>query len=116
MAGLEEMWARFSLYEEEDKGAEVSGQEESIVHRLVGKFLTKRVINVDVVARTFKTLWKPRGELKIKDVGDNTLLFEFEDCLDLEQVLEFEPWSYDKSSVVFQRALNAESALSLDYC
>ena len=67
------------------------------------------------MARTFKTLWKPRGELKIKDVGDNILLFEFEDCLDLEQVLEFEPWSYDKSLVLFQRALDAESAFSLDY-
>nr|POE53751.1 hypothetical protein CFP56_23291 [Quercus suber] len=42
MAGLEEMWARFSLSEEEDRGAEVCGQEESIVHRLAGKFLTKR--------------------------------------------------------------------------
>ena len=115
MARLEEMWARFSLSKEEDRGAEVSGQEESIVHRLAGKFLTKRVINVDAVARTFKPLWKPRGELKIRDTGENILLFEFKDCLDLERVLEFELWSYDKSLVVFQRALNAESALSLDY-
>nr|POE98551.1 hypothetical protein CFP56_46459 [Quercus suber] len=115
MAGLEEMWARFSFSEEEDRGAEVRGQKEFIVHRLAGKFLTKMVINVDAVARTFKPLWKPGGELKIRDIGDNILLFEFEDCLDLERVLEFEPWSYDKSLVVFQRALDAESALSLDY-
>uniref|UniRef100_A0A7N2MXZ0 DUF4283 domain-containing protein n=1 Tax=Quercus lobata TaxID=97700 RepID=A0A7N2MXZ0_QUELO len=115
MAGLEEMWARFSLSKEEDRGAEVSGQGESTAHHLAGKFLTKRVINVDAVARTFKPLWKPRGELKIRDVGENILLFEFEDCLDLERVLEFEPWSYDKSLVVFQRALDAESALTLDY-
>nr|POE55977.1 hypothetical protein CFP56_62806 [Quercus suber] len=115
MAGLEEMWARFSLSEEEDRGAEVRGQEEAIVHRLAGKFLTKRVINVEAVARTFKPLWKPGGELKIRDVGDNILIFEFEDSLDLERVLEFEPWSYDKSLVVFQRAVEAESALSLDY-
>nr|POF22461.1 hypothetical protein CFP56_49785 [Quercus suber] len=115
MAGLEEMWARFSLSKEEERGADVDGQEESIIHHLVGKFFTKRVVNIDAVAYTFKPLWKPRGELKILDVGDNILLFEFKDCLDLESVLEFELWSYDKSLVVFQRALDAESTPSLDF-
>lgn len=43
------------------------------------------------------------------------MLFEFEDILDLEQVLEFEPWLYDKNLVVFQRAIDAESTPSLDY-
>ena len=101
MAGLEEMWARFSLSKEEERGADVDGQEEAIIHRLAGKFFTKRVLNVDVVARTFKPQWRLRGELKIRDMGDNILLFEFEDCLDLERVLELEPWLYDKHLVVF---------------
>ena len=82
---------------------------------MAGKFLTKRVLNVDDVARTFKPLWKPIGELKIWDIVDNILLFEFEDILDLERVIEFEPWSYDRNLVVFQRATDVESALSLDY-
>ena len=115
MAGLDEMWARFSLSEEEECGAKVSRQIELVVHRLAGKFLTKRVLNVDVVARTFKPLRKPIGEIKIRDIRDNILLFEFEDILDLERVLEYEPWSYDRNLVVFQRTIDAESALSLDY-
>nr|POE78263.1 uncharacterized protein CFP56_51501 [Quercus suber] len=115
MAGLEEMWARFSLSEEEERGADVDGQEVTIPHRLAGKFFTKHVLNVDAVARTFKLLWRPRGELKIRDMGDNILLFEFEDCLDMERVLELEPWSYDKHLVVFQRTLVAEATPSLDY-
>jgi len=52
------------------------------------------------VGRTFKPLWKPIGEMKIRDIGGNILLFEFDDAMDLERVLEFEPWSYDKSIVV----------------
>ena len=115
MAGLDEMWARFSLSEEEERGAKVSRQKEVVVHRLVGKFLTKRVLNVDAIACTFKPLWKPIGELKIRDIGDNILLFEFDDILDLERVLEYKPWSYDRNLVVFQRTVDAESALSLDY-
>ena len=72
-----------------------------MIHRLAGRFFIKRVVNVDAIARTFK-LWEPIGELKIRDVGKNILLFEFEDVLDLKRVLDFEPWSYDKNLVAFQ--------------
>jgi len=56
MAGLDEMWAHLLLSEVEDGGAEVTSQEEIKIHRLAGKFLTKRVLNVEVVACTFKPL------------------------------------------------------------
>ncbi|KAL0012456.1 hypothetical protein SO802_007564 [Lithocarpus litseifolius] len=46
---------------------------------------------------------------------DNILLFKFEDYLNLDHVLELEPWSYDKHLVVFQRTLVSEAAPSLDY-
>nr|POF22635.1 hypothetical protein CFP56_28365 [Quercus suber] len=41
MAGLEEMWARFSLSEEEERGADVDGQEVTILHRLAGAARSK---------------------------------------------------------------------------
>ena len=37
------------------------------------------------------------------------MLFEFEDAFDLERVLEYEPWSFDKSLVVFKKAPDVES-------
>ena len=101
MAGLEDLWANFSLTEDEEGGADVPNQEVVGVHHLAGKFFTKRVLNVEAVARTFKPLWKLVGELKIRDSGDNVLVFEFEDVMDLERVLEYEPWSYDKSLIAF---------------
>ena len=64
---------------------------------------------------TFKPLWNPIGELKIRDVGENILLFEFEDVLDLERMLEFEPWSYDKNLEAFQRVEDVESIPFLNY-
>ena len=111
MAGLDEMWARFSLTEEEEGGAEVPKDVEVSIHRLAGRFYTKRVLNVDAVARTFKPLWRTVGELKIRDIGEHILLFEFEDVLDLERVMEFEPWSYDKHLVAFERVIDIESAI-----
>ena len=91
MASLDELWSRSSLTEEEERGVDVPRQKAEMIHWLAGRFLTKRVLNVDAVAWTFKSLWKPSGELKIRDVGEHTLLFEFEDNLDLERVLEYEP-------------------------
>lgn len=115
MARLDEMWARFSLSKEKERGAKVTRQEEVIIHRLADKFLIKWVLNVDAMSCTFKPLWKPTGELKIRNAGENVLLFEFKDSLDLEQALEFEPWSYDKNLVVLQRAKDVESAPLLNY-
>ena len=65
MAGLENLWSRFSLDDEEEHGAKVPKLVEEVVHRLAGRFFTKRTLNVESVARTFKPLWKPTGELKL---------------------------------------------------
>nr|POE86699.1 hypothetical protein CFP56_46910 [Quercus suber] len=106
MASLEDMWARFSLTEEEKGGAKVPKEEEEVVHYLAGHFHMKRVLNVEAVAHTFKPLWRTSDELKIRDAGDDILLFKFEGVLDLEQVLEFKPWSYDKQLVAFEHVVD----------
>jgi hypothetical protein len=63
------------------------------------------------VARTFKPLWKTKQSFTVQDLGRNRVAFVFEDEMDLERVLVNEPWSYDKSLVVFQR-LHDDEALS----
>nr|POE55313.1 hypothetical protein CFP56_22679 [Quercus suber] len=40
-----------------------------MIHRLAGRFFTKRVLSIDAVARTFKLLWKSIKELKIQDIA-----------------------------------------------
>ena len=115
MAALDEMWARFSLTEEEEGGVEVPKDVEESIHRLAGRFYTKRVLNVDAVARTFKPLSRTVGELKSRDIGEHILLFEFKDVLDLERVMEFEPWSYDKHLVAFERVIDIESVPFLEF-
>lgn len=66
MACLDDMWARFSVTEEEEGSAEIPKEEEELIHRLVGRFYTKRVMNVDVVARTFKPLWRMLVNLRLE--------------------------------------------------
>ncbi|KAL0000323.1 hypothetical protein SO802_014104 [Lithocarpus litseifolius] len=115
MARLDDLWARFTLTEDEEGGADVPNQEVMDVHRLAGKFFMKRVVNVEAMGRTFKPLWKPVGELKILDSRDNVLVFESDDIMDLERVLEYEPRSYDKSLIAFQRVHDVEQIPQLEY-
>nr|XP_023917163.1 uncharacterized protein LOC112028710 [Quercus suber] len=115
MEGLENMWSRFSLNEEEKSGAEVSKDDVKEINRLAGRFFTKRVLNVEAVGRTFKPLWKLKGEVKIRDLGDNILIFDFEEGLDMERVLDLEPWSYDKYMVAFERVSEIENVPLLEF-
>jgi len=40
---------------------------------LLAKFLTKRALNVDVVAKTLKPLWRSHNGFKIQNLGDHQL-------------------------------------------
>ena len=65
-------------------------------HVVVAKFFTRRVLNMEAIARTFKSLWQTKKDFEVKDVGNHVVLFVFEDSVDAERVIMGEPWSYDK--------------------
>jgi hypothetical protein len=97
------MWKHFSLSDKEVFDVDLVNTSQQSANILVAKFLTSRVLNIDSVARTFKPLWKTRHSFSAQDLGSNKVAFIFEDAMDLERVLINEPWSFDKSLVVFQR-------------
>ena len=70
---------------------------------LAAKFFTKRALNIEAVARTFRPLWHTKASFHITNVGDNILLFTFDQEVDAVKVLLGEPWSYDRHLVVLQR-------------
>lgn len=43
------------------------------------------------------------------------MVFEFENEMDLERVMEFEPWTYDKHVVLFQRIDDTLTISSLSF-
>ena len=103
MDALEGLWSKLSLLDEEESGIACPRKVEPEPFTLAAKFLTKRVINVESVARTFRPLWRSENDVQIKDMGDNIIFFLFEDECDLGRVLEHEPWTYDKHLVVFEK-------------
>uniref|UniRef100_A0A2N9ETE5 Reverse transcriptase domain-containing protein n=1 Tax=Fagus sylvatica TaxID=28930 RepID=A0A2N9ETE5_FAGSY len=105
MEEIDSMWKRLSLNEIEGERFNLGSSTQVASHSLAAKFFTRRVINVEAVTRTFKLLWRTERGFSARDMGDNILLFEFEDEADMERVLFSEPWSYDKYLMAFNKVV-----------
>ena len=72
-----EDWGKFFLTDIER--AKVSLKKSKNLNKkeyvLVAKFMTRRVLNVDAIGRTFKPLWRSRNNFKFREAGDHILLF-----------------------------------------
>ena len=68
---------------------------------LAANFLTKRALNVEVIGRMFKPLWRSQNDFKVREADDHILLFVFDFDNDAERVLATEPWVFDKHLVLF---------------
>lgn len=74
---------------------------------IAAKFLTKRAINMEVIAKTFNPLWRAKNGFKIQSFGDHKILFTFDNREDVERILEGEPWT--KHLVAMSRYENESS-------
>ena len=71
MEDIDGLWKRFSLNDREDNIFDLSSEVEPVKPTLAAKFYTRRIINVEAIARTFKPLWQTRRSFSIQDVGEN---------------------------------------------
>ena len=60
-------------------------------HVLVGKFCMKRRVNLESVARVMKLVWRTEKNFEVYNMGDNKVLFRFEEVKDLDKVLLLSP-------------------------
>lgn len=67
---------------------------------LVRKFCMKRRVSLELVARVLKSVWWTEWNFEVCDMGENKVLFQFEDEKDLDRVLLLNPWSFNKYLVV----------------
>lgn len=98
-------WNRFSLTEDEGARVNLDDNQKEVnkEYILAARFLTRRVLNVEAIGRTFRPLWKAHNGFQIRVVGSHTILFVFEVESDAERVLVMEPWTFDKHLVLLQK-------------
>ena len=102
MDNITQSWSRLSLSEREGPGCNLTNDDQNSNYSIIAKFLTKRALNMDVIARTFNPLWRGNG-FKIQNLGDHIILFTFDNQKEVEKILSSEPWSFDKHLVVMQQ-------------
>ncbi|XP_019181690.1 PREDICTED: uncharacterized protein LOC109176755 [Ipomoea nil] len=69
---------------------------------LVGRFLTDRMMKVEMMKRVMASAWRPLMGIEITDVLPNLYLFTFFDETDMRRVLEEGPWAFENTTLVCQ--------------
>ena len=108
------LWERFSLIDKEEVPFDFGPVDEVDLLFLVAQFMTSRIINIESVVWTFTPLWWAVQGFTAHDMGNNMLVFALKNESDLERVINFEPWSYDKHLVTFQRVEANTSIAKMD--
>lgn len=104
------------LLAKERAEVEIQNPEVEVGPILVGKFYTKRRVNLESVARVLKIVWKTKDNFEVSDLGENRALFLFKTMDDLDRVMLLGPLSYDKYLLTLHNLQASKSArkVSLD--
>jgi len=103
MEDLTSRWMNLSLIEVEGLKVDLTRDKKKVGTILAAKFCTRRNVNMEVVAKTFRPIWRTKGNFEVCDGKDNVLLIAFEMEVDAEKVLQGQPWAFDRHLVALQR-------------
>ena len=103
MEDLTQNWSQLTLSDREGRSCSLTKDDGQKNFSIAAKFLTKRALSVDVIARTFTPLWRSQNGFEIKNFGEHKILFTFDNKQDVDRILMSEPWSFDKHLVVMER-------------
>nr|POE69953.1 hypothetical protein CFP56_57754 [Quercus suber] len=103
MEDLIHSWQKLSLSSKEGDQMDLSKNRKIQGFALAAKFFSRRSVNVDAVAQTFRPLWRSSGNFHANDAKNSHVVFTFELEEDVEKVLMGEPWSFDRHLMAFTR-------------
>ncbi|KAK6122598.1 hypothetical protein DH2020_043655 [Rehmannia glutinosa] len=100
-------WRNLTITEAEQEeigiGDSLVEEGKSLVRKgLIGKLLTKHPYNITSFKASIPRLWRILGQFEIVDVAQDTFFFIFGDQNEMERVLDFEPWTFNRSLLVLQ--------------
>ena len=77
--------------------------------------LTKSILNIDTIAKTFTPPWRSRNGIKIQNMGNNTMLFVFNNKAEADKVIFSKPWSFDKHLIIMQSYDKCKALMELTF-
>ena len=78
MEDLTQRWKKMLLSEAKGTKCDLSKEKKAMKFVLAAKFFTRRTLNIEAVARTFKPIWRSKRNFEVSVAGDNILLIAFE--------------------------------------
>ena len=103
MEDLTVQWKGLSLSHREGPKFRLHSDLASAKYTIAAKFLTKRALNTDAIAATFKPLWRTKNGFRVKNLGNHVVLFTFDNEEEVDTIMANKPWSFDKHLMVLQR-------------
>ncbi|XP_071923090.1 uncharacterized protein At4g02000-like [Coffea arabica] len=105
---LEQLCANLSIGEGESNRVVLPSLSQSAMQRkgslcLLGKIISMKPINMEVLATTLKGVWSPPHGMSHTIVGENIALFRFFHPVDKTRVLHGSPWSFDQKLLVLSK-------------
>ncbi|XP_042950189.1 uncharacterized protein LOC122282298 [Carya illinoinensis] len=113
---LANRWERLQLSKEESSFFHVKPEEDMEggrrgKHSIIGRALTEKLVNSEGFRVTMSQIWRLKGWVRFKELGDQCFLIEFQCITDKEKVLSGRPWFYDRSLLII---LEVDESVSIN--
>ncbi|TXG53536.1 hypothetical protein EZV62_018792 [Acer yangbiense] len=82
---------------------------------LVGKIITKKVVNREAFMRVIGRIWHVKEGVEIQSLTGNIFSFLFKDVEDRRKVLSGVPWSFDNTLLVLEEPEGKGSIEEIDF-
>ena len=115
MEEITERCAGIKLSSREDAEVTIHEPEPEDGLILIGKFFTKRRVNLKSVTRVLKTVWKTERTFEASDLGENKVMFLFQTKDDMDRVLFLCPWSFDKYLLLLHKLERGEAVKDIKF-
>ncbi|KAI9195638.1 hypothetical protein LWI28_016823 [Acer negundo] len=89
-----------------DANLKVKG-EKRLTLCLVGNFLKKKLVNIDIFVEVMNKIRRVNGGVEIESVEGNIFAFYFNNMEDMQLILRGAPWTFDQAIIVFDRPVGA---------
>ena len=69
-----------------------------------------RFLQMEAVASTFQQLWRTTNGFRLRNQGNNIVLFVFNNLVDIDKILKSQPWSFDRfthHATIYRRCTRA---------